>query len=173
MDPTLARIFGFDEETLAANRSGVLHDKQTQLLLSSPGFQALLNLFVMASGVAYLLWSWWNHHPTGLVGPMAVLLVGVSGVTSFNHYRRSRQFQREAPELVMECVTGIVRLEQVSPKKQRGRGARKLMVGEHEFLVTKGAHQLLQPAEGQQLRVYWCREPVHQRKQVLSAEFVG
>lgn len=173
MDPTLARIFGFDEESLAANRSGVLHEKQTQFLLSSPGFQALLNLFVVASAVAYLLWSWWNHRPTGFVGPLAVLMLGVSSVAAISHYRRSQQFKREAPELVMECVTGEVQLEQVSAKKQRRRGARKLMVGEQEFMVTKGAHQLLQPAVGQQLRVYWCQEPVHQRKHVLSAEFVS
>ena len=173
MDPTLARIFCFDEESLAANRGGRLHEKQVRFLLSSPSFQGLLNLFAGACALGFLVWSWSNHRPTGFVGPLALLIIAVSAWSALGHLKRSRQFQQAPPDLKMETVTGEVQLEKLSVKKERGRGARELRVGGQVFLLTKGAHQQLQVAEGQQLRVYWCEEPVHHRKHVLSAEFVS
>lgn len=172
MDPTLAKIFGFDEEGLTANRSGEFHPRQVAFLLSSPTFQAALNLFVALSGVAYLGWSLSTSRPMGFVAPIAILSTVLAIIGVISHLKQARQFKKEAPQLTVETATGPLQLEQLTAKKQRGRAARSVWVGEEEFQVTKGVFQVLETADGQNMRVHWCIEPVHQRKHILSAEFV-
>lgn len=173
IDPGLAKLFAFDSKALEANRAGKLHPEQYRFLLLSPHFQSLFNLVVALTALAYLTWSWSQAKATGLVGPLALLLLLISSVNTVRQARVWLRFKRDVPSISLEKTLGTLKLEELSKAKARTRSARKMQVSSEEFLIPKGVHQGLLPARGQKMCLYWCREPVHGRKQILSAEFVN
>lgn len=173
IDPGLAKLFAFDGKTLEANRAGKLHPEQYRFLLLSPHFQALLNLAVALTALAYLSWNVSKGTPTGLVGPLALLLLLISSVNAVRHARIWLRFKQNVPTIALEKTLGTLKLEKLSKSKARTRAARKMQVNSEEFLISNGVHRGLLPAQGQKMCLYWCREPVHHQKHILSAEFVN